>query len=403
MNEMTSRERVLAAINHQEPDRVPIDLGGILSGVSRFAYRRLLGYLGRADLPITVSERVQQLAEPHEEILQRFGSDFRHIRAGPPDNYEEPSFGDPHASYEDYASGATQHAFVDEWGIKWRRAAYYYDMVEHPLAGASLEDLKAYRWPDPHDPGKTRGLREKARDLYLNTDYALVADPASGGILEMALWTRGFEDFYIDLGTHSKFATILLDGITEYFLAWFGEYLDTVGDYIQIIAQGDDLGMQDRMLLPPNLYRKYIEPRHQKVIELIKSKTRAKVFHHSCGAIVPVIGDLIEISVDILNPIQPRAEGMNTWELKRVYGHSITFHGGVDVQTVLPRGTTDDVVEEVKERIASLGPGGGYILAASHNIQADVPPENIVAMFEAAHEYGQYPLQIELSRRSDAS
>ncbi|GFP28654.1 uroporphyrinogen decarboxylase family protein, partial [Candidatus Hakubella thermalkaliphila] len=328
---------------------------------------------------------------------------FRHIRAGPPDNYEEPSFGDPHASYEDYASGATQHAFVDEWGIKWRRAAYYYDMVEHPLAGASLEDLKAYRWPDPHDPGKTRGLREKARDLYLNTDYALVADPASGGILEMALWTRGFEDFYIDLGTHSKFATILLDGITEYFLAWFGEYLDTVGDYIQIIAQGDDLGMQDRMLLPPNLYRKYIKPRHQKVIELIKSKTRAKVFHHSCGAIVPVIGDLIEISVDILNPIQPRAEGMNTWELKRVYGHSITFHGGVDVQTVLPRGTADDVVEEVKERIASLGPGGGYILAASHNIQADVPPENIVAMFEAAHEYGQYPLQIELSRRSDAS
>ncbi|MBT9170673.1 MAG: Uroporphyrinogen decarboxylase [Actinobacteria bacterium] len=219
----------------------------------------------------------------------------------------------------------------------------------------------------------------------------------------MALWTRGFEDFYIDLGTHSKFATILLDGITEYFLAWFGEYLDTVGDYIQIIAQGDDLGMQDRMLLPPNLYRKYIKPRHQKVIELIKSKTRAKVFHHSCGAIFPLIGDLIEIGVDILNPIQPRAEGMDTWELKRVYGQSITFHGGVDVQTVLPRGTTDDVVEEVKERIASLGPGGGYILAASHNIQADVPPENIVAMFEAAQEYGQYPLQIELSRRSDAS
>lgn len=392
---MTSRERVLAAIRHQEPDRVPIDCGGTLSSISQFAYRRLLKHLG-LDLPITINDTVQQLAWPHEEVLQLIGADIRHIGPGAPDGFEPITIaGNPADAYAEYASGDEQHAFQDEWGVVWRRAAYYYDMVKHPLAGASLEEMKAYKLPDPENPGRFRGLREKAKALYESSGCAIQADQGSGGLLEMPLWLRGFAEFYMDLASGSPFAEILLDRVLEYLMAFYNKYLEALKGYVNIVAIGDDYAMQDRLLMSPAMWRRYVKPRYAKLLQFIKSKADVYCFHHSCGAVVPIIDDLIEIGVDILNPTQPRAKGMwDSRELKKCFGDRITFHGGIDEQQILPRGTPADVVEEVKRRISGFAPGGGYILAAAHNVQADVPPENILAMYNAAREYGRYPINI---------
>lgn len=397
-NKMTSRERVLTSLQHREPDRVPIDCGGTLSSISQFAYRRLLRHLGLDHLEpdIIINDSVQQLAKPQEEVLQILGADVRHLQPGPPDGFEPRTIaGNPADAYAEYASGGEQHAFQDEWGIIWRRAAYYYDMVKHPLADATVESLKAYKFPDPENPGRFRGLREKAKALYENTPYAVHADQGSGGLLEMCLWTRGFEGFYMDMASKSPFAEILLDRVLEYLMAFYDKYLEALKGYVQIVSIGDDYAMQDRMLISPAMWREMVKPRYARLLQHIKSKADVYCFHHSCGAVVPIIDDLIEIGVDVLNPTQPRAKGMwDSRELKRRFGERITFHGGIDEQQILPRGTPQDVEEEVKRRVSGFAPGGGYILAAAHNIQADVPPENILAMYRAAQEYGRYPINV---------
>jgi uroporphyrinogen decarboxylase len=395
---MTSRERVIAALQHREPDRVPIDCGGTLSSISQFAYRRLLRHLGLGHLEssIVINDGTQQLAVPQDEVLKIIGADVRHIQAGAPDGFEPITIsGNPNDVYAEYASGGEQHAFQDEWGVVWRRAAYYYDMVKHPLAEATLEGMKAYRFPDPENPGRFRGLNEKAKALYENTSYAIHADQGSGGILEMALWTRGFEEFYMDLASKSPFADILLDRVLEYLMAFYDKYLESMKPYVQIVSIGDDYAMQDRLLISPTMWREMVKPRYARLLQFIKSKADVYCFHHSCGAIVPIVDDLIEIGVDVLNPTQPRAKGMwDSRELKKRFGDRITFHGGIDEQQILPHGTPEQVEEEVKRRVSGFGPGGGYVLAAAHNVQADVPPENILAMYKSAQKYGQYPIDV---------
>lgn len=367
---MNSRQRVNMTLNHKEPDRVPVDFGGtIVSTITAVAYKSLLKYYGIKD-KVEIIDIVQGLVEPHSKIQKLYDCDFHRIVLEPPDNWQ--------------LTIDENNCFVDEYGIKRKKASYYYDIVDSPLKDASLEDLKKFSWPDPHDPGRVRGLRGKAKKLYEETNYVIIADMISGGIFEQCLRIRGFEQFLSDMVLNKKFANALLDKILEIYLGFYEEYIKTIGDYVHIFALADDLGMQNGLLISPNLYRELIKPRHKILYDYIKNNSKAKIFHHSCGSIFPLIGDLIEVGVDILNPIQTSAVNMSPELLKREFGADITFFGGIDVQQLLPNLTPKEIKEETKRIISIMGKNGGYILAPSHNIQPDVPPENVDAMYMAA-------------------
>jgi uroporphyrinogen decarboxylase len=368
---VNSRERVMAALRHELPDRVPVDLGSTaVSGIHQRANDALKSLLGvEADEP--VHDVVQGLVVPDERILQRFGVDLRRVALRPPSNVAT------------VLPSGNEDTYSDEWGIRRQHADLYWEIVEHPLADTNVEDLPHYPWPDPHDPARVAGLAEEAQRLYEETDYALVADFLGGGLFEQALWMRGFERFMMDLVSDEAFATALLDTLLELYIEFYDVYLEAVGPYVQIVAVGDDLGMQTGPLISPKLYRRLIKPRHKELYDFIHSRTEAKIMHHTCGSVFPLVQDLIDVGVDILNPIQTSAQGMNPAALKQEFGERLVFHGGIDVQQILPFATPERVREEVKRIVAILGQGGGYIFAPSHNIQADVPPQNVLAMYEA--------------------
>jgi uroporphyrinogen decarboxylase len=371
---MKPRERVIAVLQHEVPDRVPVDLGATaVSGIHRRANDALKALLGiEAHEPL--QDLVQGLVVPDERILQRFGVDFRRVALRP-----------SAAAVAAWPSDSDE-TYVDEWGIRRRRTELYWEIVGFPLADAKVEDLPHYPWPDPHDPARVAGLAEEARRLYEETDYALVADFLGGGIFEQALWMRGFERFMVDLVSDEPFATTLMDILLELYTEFYGVYLEAVGPYVQIVALGDDLGMQTGPLISPELYRRLIKPRHKELYDFIHSRTEARIMHHTCGSVFPLVQDLIDVGVDILNPIQTSAQGMDPAALKREFGQQLIFHGGIDVQQMLPWATPARVREEVRRIVAILGQGGGYIFAPSHNIQADVPPENVLVMYEAIQE-----------------
>lgn len=375
VDEMTPRERLLAALAHEQPDRVPRDLGGRVTGITVKAYDRLREHLGLQE-DIHITDVNQQLARPSEEVLRRLGIDTRYVMPAVTP-----------AEERQITEDATGYSFVDEWGITLRMPkenGYYFDMVSHPLAGLKVEDLDAYPWPAPHAPGLTRGLREHARRLAEETDYAIVGD-ASASLFERAWYLRGFENFMMDLVTDERFAKALLDRLLELRLAQLGDFLDAVGEFIHVMRLGDDIGQQGGPLISPPLYRRLVKPRHREIIRFVKARTDARIFYHSCGSVVEFVPDLIEIGVDILNPIQVSAKGMDPARLKAEYGDRLCFWGGVDTQHVLPQGTPEEASREARLRIRQLGAGGGYVLNAVHNIQADVPPENVIALYAAAN------------------
>lgn len=391
--QMLPRERVLRALSHKEADRVPIDLGGSQTGVHRIAYERLSARLGltpqtggspvangNGNASVSIADLSQQLAEPDARVLSRLGVDTRYVRPNPPDSWQ-PVFTEADSGDKSY---------VDEWGCRrtMPRGGWYYDITAFPLAGAkTVKDLDRYQWPDPTDPGRFRGLREKAMAAGEGGRYAVVTGVA-GMVFERAWYLRGFEQFFLDLVENPSFVEELLDRMLDYWKRYYEAFLAEVGDLVDVVTVGDDLGTQQGPLLSLSMYRRLIKPRQKALYSFIHSRTRARVWYHSCGAIMDFIPDLIDNGVDILNPIQVAARGMDTAELKRRFGKDIVFWGGgVDSQRVLPFGSPDEVRAEAAKRLADLAPGGGYIFAPIHNIQADVPPENIVAMYETAQNY----------------
>jgi uroporphyrinogen decarboxylase len=378
---MKPRERVTGILDHREADRVPVVMCGNHAGISKGAYEKLCRYIGMTDSSAPIIDRMQQIVEPDERVLEKFGIDFRFIYSKPPRNWNPTEY--PDDSYR------------DEWGIRWRRPpnGYWYDMVDHPLEEADVEDLENYNWPDPTDAGRFEGLEGEAKRLYENTDYA-IATALTGSIYEQSWYLRGLTKFTFDLYRNRAFAEKLMDKLLQIHIAFFERFLDSVGKYVQVVFVGDDLAEQKGPSLNPEIYRTLVKPRHDKLYRFIKSKTQAKLCYHSCGSVIPFIKDLIEIGVDILTPIQVSAAKMDTQKLKEEFGGRLSFLGGVDSQHVLPFGTRDDVKDEVRKRIRDLAPNGGYILGAVHNIQPEVPPENICAMFEAARKYGQYPVKL---------
>jgi len=385
---MLARERVLMALNHEEPDRVPIDLGSTqVTGICRNAYADLLACLGLSGREIQIVDMLQQLAGVDEDVLQALHVDFRPIATNPPADFRLQVRDE--GEYETY---------YDQWGAKLRRpkvGGHYFDYVEYPVKESTLQALERYSWPDPDDPSRYEGLRERARALREGTPYALVGECGLGGdILARPQWIRGYAESMLDLAAHPDFAEAFLERVTQIAVRAWSRFLDEVGEFLDVAAFGDDVGMQDRPLISPAMYRRLVKPRHARIIEAIKARTKAKVFMHSCGAISEFIPDIVEIGVDILNPIQVSATGMgDTAELKRRYGQHLTFWGGAcDSQRVLPFGTLAEIQEETRRRIADLAPGGGFVFAPVHNIQDDVSSEKTLALYRTALEQGRYPI-----------
>jgi len=377
---MTPRQRLLTALDHQVPDRVPIDLGGNQTGIHKNAYVALLRHLGLEE-EIQIMDAVQQLARPSETVLQRLRVDTRYISAGPGSAWKG-------GIQRNQRDGRYWEDLVDEVGVRWSMpddAPYYMDITLHPLAQAQIADLKDYLWPKGDDPARFAGLRERALSIRKETPYAVVSG-ISGVIYETCWYLRGLEQWFCDLKTDTEFCAALLDQTLKFWMDWFRLFLDEVGDVVDVIMVGDDLAGQNGPLFNPELYRRLVKPRHQQLIRYIRSRTEARIWYHTCGACVDFIPDLIDNGIDILNPVQVSARGMDPAELKRRFGHRLVFWGGgVDAQQVLPRGTPEQVAENVRQNTKALMPGGGYVFTTSTTFR-DSPIE-YRAMFVAPCEH----------------
>lgn len=375
---MNSRERALTALNHQEPDKVPVDLGStIVTSITRTAYDALRSYLKMpADTSPCISHRQMDTVYPMEDLLQRYQIDFRTVFMRGPWYFKTRELPD-------------EQAFYDEYNLKWRKASYYYDVIERPLANVETPaDIEKAAWPDPHDPGRVAGLREEARRMAENSEYLVVADIMCLGPFEGACFLRGYDAFLTDLYLNPELAEALLDKIVEIDIALWDIFLDAVGEYVDVVAQGDDVGMQTGTYISPKMYRQFIKPRHKALYDFIHSKTRAKVFMHSCGSVYDVVPDLIEAGVEILNPVQRSAAKMDIAVLKKEFGKDLSFWGGgIDVQRVLPFASLEEIDREVRYTMDTMAPGGGYVFVPSHNIQADVTADRIHQMYESVLKY----------------
>jgi uroporphyrinogen decarboxylase len=377
---MDSRERVVKSLNHEEPDRIPIDIGSQVTSFHVDSYRSLRQYLGFRLNEVEIIDHAQQITKVEEDILQRFHVDTRHIfiKAAKP------------------LKKINYLVYEDEWGIKTTKppSSHYYDMIESPLAKANLDDLENYDWPDPRDPKRINGLKEEAKRLYEMSPYALVLNGFSESLFGLPSFLRGHEQFYMDLILNPRFINNLLDKALNYAKGLAETVLELIGEYIQVVRVADDLGMQEGLLISPQLYRKYIKPRQKEFYSFIKERTDAKLLLHSCGSIYEIIPDLIEIGVDVINPVQVSAKNMDSLKLKNEFGEKLSFWGGgCDTQSILTYGTPNKVEKEVKKRINDLAPRGGFIFTPIHNIQYDVPVENIITLYDTAIKIGKYPLQ----------
>jgi len=374
---LTHRQRVLTALDHREPDRVPLDLGTVVSGVRVKAYQKLAALIGvSGDCRVW---RRRQIAEVDEAILTAFDVDTRSLM--------------PERPISESATGARDGIYRDDWGITWKAlAGHPYIPMENEAvfdAGSTLSDLQAHPWPDPTDARYTAGLAEAARMRRRQGDHAIVMG-LSGRVFTLGQFMCGFEEWAVRLLQDQTFAAQLMDRGLEIQMEIISRQLEAAGDNVDVVCIVEDLGMQSGPLFSPRIYRKLIHPRHEKLFRFIRGKTKAKLMLHSDGAIVDFLPDLIDAGVEALNPVQVSAGGMDAALLKREFGAHLSFWGGIDTQYVMPSGSVGEVRGEVKRRIDELAAGGGYVLSSVHNIQPEVSPENIRAMCEATLEFGQY-------------
>ncbi len=375
MTTMSHRERVLAALRHEETDRVPIDFGGTYTTtIYHTAYERLKRHLG-LEHETAIYSKTRRLAIPHQSVLERFDVDTRFLGL---------------SAYEGDQKELDEDNYYDEWGTTWRKAQDgHYLYVDGPFFGQRKPDadqLDKASWPDPDNPGYYRGLRERAEKLRRETDCAIILNLAIG-VVHQGQFLRGFGDWLKDLYKNRAFSTRLADMVAERWIKVAENALDIVGANVDIVFFGDDVGSQIGPLFSPDAYRELIKPRHARMIAAVKAKADVKVLYHSCGSVAPFIDDLIDVGVDAINPVQITAKDMQPEMLKRRFGDRIAFWGGINTQEVLPFGDPQAVRAEVRRIIDCLGDGGGLVLNSVHNIQNDVPVENIVALFDEARTH----------------
>ena len=377
---MNSRERVMKALSFQEPDRVPIVMGGMGSSIHVWAQRRLKAYLELEGGEEVIYDRMQLLAYVDPRIEERYELDVAPVFAIPGSGTAMPVEEMP-------------DRWTDEFGITYYRppGGYWFDPVDYPLKEGTIAELMRYEWPDPCDSAITDELVEKVEHLYYKTDKAIQMNPPLPGTLELGWFLRGMENSMMDLAANLNYAEALIDACVEWLLAAWERIIDLVGPYVQVMCYSDDMGGQDGLLISPEMFRGVFKPRLRRLMDFLHSSMDAKVLLHSDGAIREVIPDYIECGVDALNPVQVSAEGMDSAGLKRDFGRDIAFWGGgCDSQTVLPFVTPEEVREEVRRRMEDFKPGGGYVFGPIHHIESHVPPENIDALFRAAVEFGSY-------------
>ena len=347
------------------------------------AYRRLKDFLGvQAEDRYLYDWPELGSALIDEAVLQRLHSDVRGIWDRLPQTVNERNANRPeHSPYiDDWGSGSTEI----EPGV-WFPGL-------HPLAEAhTIEELENYPWPDMNDPFRVAHVRQEAQRLRQENRYAIIATPWLLFPFERAFAMQGMDQFLLNLASEPEFAEALLRKNAEMCKTLMGHFLAALGDDVDMIKIGDDLGTQDRLMISPRMYRRMLKPIHADYIAFIKERTKAKVFFHTDGDVFDLMDDFVEIGVDILNPIQTAAGKMaNLSELKQRYGKKLCFCGAIDTQRILPYGTPEDVRQEVRRVIEVMGPGGGYMVASVHTIMEEVPPENILAMVDAVEEFGKY-------------
>lgn len=411
---MTSRERILAAIEHRQPDRVPVDLGATpSSGISAIAYGNLKKHLGLKQGHTLVYDVVQQLAQPEDFILDRFGVDV--VDIGRAFN-TEPSAWQPTTLMDGQSAlyPAWFHPERQPDGSFIARMKDGLDIAHMPARGTFfdqtyfpyLDDYPAdYRdlgqemgrvlwaalahspWDHAGDPGFWDTLRAKALELRRTSDRALMI-VIGCNLFEWGTFLRRMDNFLMDLAAEPEQVERLLDALMERHLATLEKACRAVGDVADVIRFGDDLGTNGGPFMSPEMYRRLFKPRHAMLCDYVHKHSRMKTFLHSCGSIRALLPDLIEAGYDVINPVQTTCVGMEAEGLKRDFGKDICFWGGgCDTKSVLPTGTPAQVKDHVKRRLEILAPGGGYVFNTVHNILPDVPPQNIAAMFEAIEEF----------------
>ena len=384
---MTSRERVLTAINHEQPDRMPLVIGvNNATGIKMKPYKGIKNIAG-IQAPDNYIYDWPELgtADIDEETMFRLHSDVRGVLDLEPESVRKRNRErDPHSDCIDSWGSGQMEITPGNWfpGI-------------HPLAEArNIEDLESYRgWPDMSDPSRIAHVGETARRLTEENQFAIMATPWLLFPFERAHAMQGMEPYLLNMAMDPDFARAMLEKIADYCKQLMGHFLDELGDNVDIIKIGDDLGTQNSLLISPKMYRDILKPIHADFISFIKSRTKAKILFHSCGDVAPLIGDFIDIGVDILNPIQTSTGSISDLpSLKKQFGKNMVFCGGIDSHRILPFGSVDEVRQEVRRVMQALGPGGGCMIGAVHTVMNDVPPENILAMVDAVEEFGHYPL-----------
>ncbi|MBM3956768.1 MAG: methyltransferase [Gemmatimonadetes bacterium] len=421
MAQMTPRERVLKALRHQEPDRVPLDSAGCsATTIAAEPYAKLKRLLGITGGPFIVYDVLQQLACPEQWYLDRFEVDVIDATR---------EFSLDTSQWQDWEISDGSIAKIPPWIRNLERedggwvfraadgtilgrmpaARHFFDQVHWPLADAGVEEYdhpERYmpdmlwaamaRHPGPlaRDPAYPDLLRKATKKLYETTDYAVMLNTGLS-IFETAQFLRRTDNVLMDLLTDRKNLERLLDRILEMNLAALDRLLTASGPYIHIVKVNDDWGMQEGLLISRELFRRVFKPRHRIMYDFIKQKQPGVfIFLHSCGSIYEVLGDLIDIGLDIINPVQTSAANMEPERLKREFSRHLTFWGGgVDTQRVLPFGTPEEVEADVARKMRAFAPGGGFVFTQSHNIAPGVPPQNVLAMFEAFEKHRDYPVR----------
>jgi len=381
---MEPRERVLAALEGESVDRVPVDLGSSrVTSISRDAYVRMIEFLG---LPIreedvAVVDHMLQLPDLDERFLRAVGVDVRGVKINTV--RKAPEFIEQERHWE----------YLDEYGARWRkpkRGGLYFDLVESPLAGSiDASDIDDFVWPDWTDPKVFRGVKEAAR-AFSDAGFAVVLEGEGGGIFETASRVRGYTDLYMDLAMRPALARKLFDKVADLRCGLWNAAAEELGEYVHIVREGDDIAGQDKPLFAPSTYRELLKPSHERVFRTIKETfpKPVHVFFHSDGAIRELIPDFVEIGIDILNPVQPGLPGMDLLDIAREYGDRIAFWGGgVDPQATLPVAAPEEIRTEISERVERLlGVTSRYVFSSIHNVLGDVPPGNVIAQLEGLHE-----------------
>jgi len=411
---MNSRERILASINHIEPTKVPVDMGSTpSSGISAIAYSNLLNHLGKEHLPVQVYDVVQQLAQPHNEIIDLFGVDVLDIGRTfneKPEHWLPTTLANGNPAFypawfnpqkDDSGNWIAKHSS----GLpiaKMPGGATFFDQIHFPWEGGypsdfgSLDDAMSKvlwsafvhsPWDNTEMPGFWDELRKRTIHLKETSDKALMITVGCN-LFEWGTFIRRMDNFMMDLYLKPDNVERLLDALMERHLETLGKVCETLGDVADIIRFGDDLGAMNGPFMDPELYRQFFKPRHKQLCDFAKQNSKMHTFLHSCGSIYQLIPDLIEAGFDILNPMQTQCTDMQPEKLKNEFGKEVTFWGGgIETVGTLNSGTTEQVRTEVLNRLEILTKGGGYVFNTVHNIMPDVPPENIVAMYEAVNEF----------------